>query len=119
MLIEIVGVRERIPCIPWVTYASMQGNIVAIPLTIGEVLVSLIALFVPFWRSLELIVALISLTCVISIYFIPESPRWLIAQGKVKEAKEVILKAARQNDVETFVLPSCDNSERSVCFDNT
>ena len=94
----------------------MQGNIVAIPLTIGEVLVSLIALFVPFWRSLELIVALISLTCVISIYFIPESPRWLIAQGMVKDAKEVILKAARQNDVETFVLPSCDNSERSAAL---
>ena len=37
MLIEIVGVRERIPCIPWVTYPSMQGNIVAIPLTISEV----------------------------------------------------------------------------------
>lgn len=31
--------------------------------------------------------------------FIPESPRWLLAMGKVKETKEVLLKASKINNI--------------------
>uniref|UniRef100_A0A3Q4BFI3 Major facilitator superfamily (MFS) profile domain-containing protein n=1 Tax=Mola mola TaxID=94237 RepID=A0A3Q4BFI3_MOLML len=51
------------------------------------------------WRTL---LAVLSMTSVVYIplWFIPESPRWLITQGRVEEAEAILRDAARKNEVE-------------------
>jgi len=59
------------------------------------------------WRELAYLTAApILLACVAGVFFLPESPRWLLTQGRKEEAVQVILDAARVNGVEMepFVL---------------
>jgi hypothetical protein len=50
------------------------------------------------WRVLAAITALpIAITSVLSIWFLPESPRWLLSQGRVEEAEKVVLASYRAN----------------------
>lgn len=52
------------------------------------------------WRWLAFIAALPPFLVLCCFTFIPESPRWLIANGREREAKEVLRKMALMNGVE-------------------
>ena len=70
------------------------------PFAIGECLVCLIAYLVRDWRVFTLVSSLPCLLSVILLYFVlPESPRWLISKGRYKEAKKIMLHAAKMNKV--------------------
>uniref|UniRef100_A0A7N8YJH2 Solute carrier family 22 member 5 n=1 Tax=Mastacembelus armatus TaxID=205130 RepID=A0A7N8YJH2_9TELE len=67
---------------------------------IGYMTLPWIAYAIRDWRTL---LAVLSTTAVVYIplwWFIPESPRWLITQGRVEEAEAIIRDAARKNKVE-------------------
>lgn len=49
------------------------------------------------WKYFQLIGISICLVCLVSVIFIPESPRWLIARGKYKQAFEVFKRIAKVN----------------------
>jgi hypothetical protein len=58
------------------------------------------------WRIPSLLQAAPSVLCMIILFFIPESPRWLISKGRNEEALEVlaIANASGQTDAEIVLL---------------
>ncbi|XP_044280533.1 solute carrier family 22 member 13-like isoform X1 [Varanus komodoensis] len=49
------------------------------------------------WRLLQIVGSVPVLALFFYIWVLPESPRWLVTKGKVKEAKELLQKAAAMN----------------------
>lgn len=96
---EIVGIKERVPFLPWVTYNTLLANFISIPLACGESFISAMGYAIKDWRTLQWVVSLICLSFSFVWFFIPESPRWLISNNKHAEAKATILKAAARNKV--------------------
>ncbi|XP_035870188.1 solute carrier family 22 member 5 isoform X2 [Phyllostomus discolor] len=51
------------------------------------------------WRMLLLALTVPGVLCALLWWFIPESPRWLISQGRFKEAEVIIHRAAKINGI--------------------
>ena len=99
MSLEYAGVKEAVPIFPWVTYSTMLANYIGIPFAIGESIPSLVAMGLKDWKEFQAAVsAMIAVTAIVW-FLLPESPRWLIANGKKEQAKEMVEKAAKLNKV--------------------
>ncbi|XP_055004293.1 solute carrier family 22 member 4-like isoform X2 [Boleophthalmus pectinirostris] len=92
-----------------VMYSSLATNSA---FALGYMMLPLFAYFLRDWRGLLLGLAVPGLAYIPMWWLIPESPRWLLFQGKVKEAEAIIKKAARwnkipvpQNTFDQFVVP--------------
>jgi hypothetical protein len=72
--------------------------------TIGSIFVICMAWIVlrsDSWRILAYVTCIpVALGCVIAVWYLPESPRWLLMKGRREEAKEVVMRAARANGVQ-------------------
>ncbi|KAM9731867.1 organic cation/carnitine transporter 2 isoform 7-T7 [Dama dama] len=51
------------------------------------------------WRMLLLALTVPGVLCAVLWWFIPESPRWLISQGRFQEAEVIIRRAAKTNGI--------------------
>jgi len=100
MSMEMVGIKERVPCLPWVSYSTLLANFLSVPLAGGEALVSAFGYFIKKWKTLQIIMSAICLSFSLTYFLIPESPRWLISNGRYKEAKALMEKAAKRNKKE-------------------
>ncbi|XP_057677087.1 organic cation/carnitine transporter 2-like [Corythoichthys intestinalis] len=67
---------------------------------LGYVLLPLHAYFMREWRMLQLGITTPGFLLLILWWFIPESPRWLLSQGRVAEAEAIVKYAAKKNNVE-------------------
>uniref|UniRef100_UPI00398EA0FE organic cation/carnitine transporter 2-like n=1 Tax=Pristiophorus japonicus TaxID=55135 RepID=UPI00398EA0FE len=82
---------------------------ICISYALGYSLLPLCAYYIRDWRMLLLTLTLPEILYVPLWWYIPESPRWLLTQGKVEQA-EVILKAAAKKNGITHLGPIFDTT---------
>ncbi|XP_037603944.1 solute carrier family 22 member 5-like [Sebastes umbrosus] len=88
---EILGPRVR-------TIYSTAG--VSLFFAVGYMLLPLFGYFIRDWRMLLLGLSVPGFLYVPFWWFIPESPRWLLSQGRVEEAEAIMRDAAKRNKIE-------------------
>ncbi|XP_074528466.1 organic cation/carnitine transporter 2-like [Halichoeres trimaculatus] len=80
-----------------VLFSSMG---VCLGFTLGYMMLPLFAYYLNDWKSLLLATSLPGLIYCPFWWVIPESPRWLLTQGRVEEAEAIVKKAAKWNKVQ-------------------
>ncbi|KOC64247.1 Organic cation transporter protein [Habropoda laboriosa] len=90
-LTEVAGEKHR----QWMGIAYNTGY------ATGIVIVPGIAYFFHEWRHIQLAISLPALLLLIHLWFMPESPRWLIAHNRREEAKDLIDKACKRSSTVT------------------
>eukprot|EP00092_Neocalanus_flemingeri_P023373 GFUD01025341.1.p1 GENE.GFUD01025341.1~~GFUD01025341.1.p1 ORF type:complete len:544 (-),score=116.27 GFUD01025341.1:296-1927(-) len=78
-------------------YKSLVGNLVHILWAPGQMLLALLAFFIRDWRTLHIAVSIPIFASLLLYPLTPESPRWLIAVGKEKEAAKIIHQISRMH----------------------
>ncbi|XP_077448218.1 solute carrier family 22 member 4-like isoform X2 [Stigmatopora argus] len=79
-------------------YSSLGTNS---SFAIGYMILPVFAYFLRDWKHLMLALSVPCLALFPFWWFIPESPRWLLCQGRVEEATVIINKAAKMNKVQS------------------
>ncbi|CAD6996411.1 unnamed protein product [Ceratitis capitata] len=78
-------------------WRTITGILNILPVPISYILMACIAYFERDWRNLQLIISLPWLAALSIWYCMPESPRWLLAQGRLNELYSLVERAAALN----------------------
>ena len=78
-------------------WRGTAGLLFAVPFSLGYASCAIFGYFFTHWRHLQLIPTVPMLMFLIMMYFVPESPRWLVNQGRAKEAETILRKIAKSN----------------------
>ncbi|XP_053593360.1 organic cation transporter protein [Microplitis demolitor] len=89
IVMEIIGVETR----------SNILTLFHIPFVLGFLCVPLFSYLTRTWDGYWLTISIPAFTLLSFYWLIPESPRWLLAVGKVEQAREVLVKAAKRNKI--------------------
>lgn len=87
------------------TYRTYFGILTQFPFGIGACLLPLVAYFVREWTKLQLAISVPGALLLLYYFFVPESPRWLMGEGRIDEALVILKKGAQTNG---RTLPSDD-----------
>ncbi|XP_069995179.1 organic cation transporter protein-like isoform X1 [Penaeus vannamei] len=87
LLMEVVGPEAR----------TIMGMMYQAFFSVGFMLLPGIAYFVRDWRQLELCISVPTVLLLLYYWLLPESPRWLMQQGRHEEALKILGKAAKVN----------------------
>lgn len=87
LCMELVGGK-------WLTIA---GVLYLLPVPMSYIIISGIAYICRGWRLLQWCVTLPAVFFLVLHWFVSESPRWLLAMGRVEETMEVLQKASKIN----------------------
>ncbi|XP_007484011.1 solute carrier family 22 member 7 isoform X1 [Monodelphis domestica] len=80
-----------------VGHRTMAGILASAFWSMGVMLLALIGYLIRDWRWLLLAVTLPCVPGILSLWWVPESARWLMTQGRVKEAQHYLLQCAALN----------------------
>nr|XP_053633558.1 organic cation transporter protein-like [Cherax quadricarinatus] len=86
-------------------HRSVVGIMLSLPWAVGTMAWGGVAYLVREWHWLQLIITLPSFAMLPALWFLDESPRWLIVNGRFDRALRVLRKAARWNKT---TLPSTE-----------
>ncbi|XP_063078348.1 organic cation/carnitine transporter 2-like isoform X2 [Engraulis encrasicolus] len=75
------------------------GILVAVLYGAGYTIPPVLAFFIRDWRILQTGLSLVVFIYIPLFWYIPESPRWLITQGRLQEAEAIIRAAAKRNGI--------------------
>uniref|UniRef100_A0A023F789 Putative synaptic vesicle transporter svop n=2 Tax=Triatoma infestans TaxID=30076 RepID=A0A023F789_TRIIF len=84
--LTVKGHRTRLGCLYNISYS------------IGLMILPILAYYSNNWRQLQYYLSFPAIILLIHCWFLPESPRWLITQGRIEEAKKIIYGKSR-NDI--------------------
>ncbi|XP_037078524.1 organic cation transporter protein-like [Pollicipes pollicipes] len=87
LLLELVGPRWR----------ALIGLVYQVPFAFGVMALPGVAYALRNWRHLQLAISVPAVLMMLFWWVVPESPRWLIMQGRLDEALAVLRGAARRN----------------------
>nr|XP_045613682.1 organic cation transporter protein-like [Procambarus clarkii] len=71
-------------------YRAASGTLVVVPWALGYMVAPGIAYFIRPWRLLQVTYSAMGFYLIIYFWLLPESPRWLIDQGRYQEALKVL-----------------------------
>ncbi|XP_052755091.1 solute carrier family 22 member 3-like [Galleria mellonella] len=89
LMIEISGKKYRLLSSVLFSYA----------IYIGESLFAVLAMFVPYWKTLARIIYTPGILCLSLIFLLRESPRWQLLNNKTDKAIETIRFTAKRNNL--------------------
>ncbi|OQR73329.1 solute carrier family 22 member 21-like [Tropilaelaps mercedesae] len=92
LLMECLSAKKR----SWAMLSSFGW-------TTGTVMLPWIAYFFPNWIHQQIIYAASAIPCLFVWIFLPESPRWLLASGRVDKAEVAIGNLVRKNKLDVDV----------------
>ncbi|XP_009920948.1 solute carrier family 22 member 7 [Haliaeetus albicilla] len=87
-----------------VEHRTLSGILTSMFWSIGNMLLAAVAYLVREWRWLLVAVTGPCLLSIVCLWWVPESARWLIANGKVKRAHRHLLRCARMNGRKDFAV---------------
>merc|ERR1712088_1042835 len=79
-------------------YRTYFGILTQFPFGWGAALLPVIAYFIRAWKSLQLAISIPCVLLGIFYWTIPESPRWLVAEGRLDEAVAILKNGAKTNN---------------------
>ncbi|XP_029448682.1 solute carrier family 22 member 7 [Rhinatrema bivittatum] len=90
--------------VEWVDtkHRTLAGVLSSLWWSIGNILLSLVAYLIRDWRWLLIAVTSPCILGILSIWWLPESARWLLVKGKVKTAHKYLVRCARMNGQPDF-----------------
>ncbi|NXP61589.1 S22A7 protein, partial [Chloropsis cyanopogon] len=87
-----------------VQHRTFTGILSSIFWSVGNMLLALAAFLVREWHWLLVVVTGPCLLSIVCLWWVPESARWLIAKGKVKQAQRHLVRCARTNGRKDFAV---------------
>ncbi|XP_067849032.1 solute carrier family 22 member 15-like [Heptranchias perlo] len=113
-LVSFVLLQEYVP----VSYWALTGSLQSLSFAVGISMYALIGYFIRSWRTLAVVINIEGVLILLPSLCIPESPRWLNAQGRWSEAENILenfaKKTGQQRCTVTRKLPAVENGGESA-----
>ncbi|XP_015260144.1 PREDICTED: solute carrier family 22 member 7-like [Cyprinodon variegatus] len=94
--LSIIGLVLGIEWID-IKHRTFTGTIMSLSWSVGNMLLALMAYFIRDWRHLTLAVTVPCGVAIVCCWWLPESARWLLANGRTEEAKKYLVQCAKIN----------------------